>query len=279
MKTGQDNEGGQVRRGLETVLRLIGCGLLVWAFAVGSYSFPATLSAAIALVTLLSLLTTYELMIRDIGPEYALGAMMAIIVAVMGCYGLWRATQPPEPSGALLPAGEPSPTTICREKPPADTLAMYFGTSRVIGRGPGPYAPFVVDGCPVLKLLRKGGGLMVRATGYDWSNDVAFMVSDNVYTPMEPLQLRVLRPDRSTFVLLDRFDQEVVYVRYLNRGAVRIRGRFLCGEGPQAVIRDAGIFTGGVRIGGAYFGLRRAGGGVCASVASDAAGLMIGKAE
>jgi hypothetical protein len=274
-----DARAYKVRRGLETGLRFIGCGLLAWAFAVGSYSFPATYSAAIAPVTLLSLLTTYELMIRDIEPQYALGAMAVIIATVLGGLGIWRGLQPPEPSGALQPAGEAEPASLCPERPGDNDLAMYFATDRVVAKGAGPFAPFTVDGCPVLKLLRKGAGLTVEATGYDWTNDVAFMVRDNVYTPMEPLQLRVFRPDRSTFVLLDRFDQEVVFVRYLSRNAVRIRGRFLCGEAPQALIRDQGIFTGGVRIGGVYLGLRHAGGGLCVTVHSDAVGIMIGKAE
>jgi hypothetical protein len=268
-----------VRRGVETALRFVACCLMAWAFAVGSYSFPATYSAAIALITLLSLLATYELMIRDVSPENVFCAIVAIVIMVMGSYGIWRAMQPPEPSGALMPAGEPTPAGPCPEKPGDGDLAMLFADNRVIAKGPGLAAPFTVDGCPVLKLLRKGGGLMVEATGYNWTNDVAFMVRDNLYQPFEPLLLRVYRPDRSTFVVLDRFDQEVVYVRYLNRNAVRIRGRFLCGEQPQALVRDQGIFTGGVRIAGAYLGLKRAGGGLCATVRSGDVGIAIGKAE
>jgi hypothetical protein len=122
---------------------------------------------------------------------------------------------------------------------------LVFGTDRVVGMGQGPFMPLVVDDCVVLNLARKGSGLMVRAFGYDCNDDIAFRVMDNVYEPAAPLQLRPFRPDRSTFMLLDRFDKEVLYVRDLNRHAVRIRGCFLCGEAPQAVTHDNVIQVGG----------------------------------
>jgi hypothetical protein len=116
---------------------------------------------------------------------------------------------------------------------------------------------------------------MIRSFGYDWNNDIAFRVMDNVYEPAAPLQIRAFRPDRSTFLLLDRFDREVLYVRYLNRNAVRIRGRFLCGEAPQAVIHDDVIQVGGVRIGGVFIGQRPTHGHVCATIKAGGYGIAI----
>ena len=87
--------------------------------------------------------------------------------------------------------------------------------------------------------------------------------------------LRALRPDRSTFLLLDRFDKEVLYVRYLNRNAVRIRGRFICGQAPQAIIRDDTILTGGVRIRGVFVGQRLAKGNRCATIKGGEYGIAI----
>ncbi|HKY19150.1 MAG TPA: hypothetical protein VJL82_09470 [Rhizomicrobium sp.] len=90
-----------------------------------------------------------------------------------------------------------------------------------------------------------------------------------------PLQLRPFRPDPHSIVVLDRFDKEVLYVRYLNPNAVRIRGRFLCGTAPQAVIRDDVIWVGGVRIGGVFLGQRPAAGHVCATVEAGVPGIAI----
>ncbi|HEX3756423.1 MAG TPA: hypothetical protein VHV26_15235 [Rhizomicrobium sp.] len=265
-----------MRRTFGTVLRVIGCVLVAWAFTAGSYTFPITLFAAIGLMTLLNVLLFYELSIRDVDQTYALGAIIAIMALVLGGYGVWWLMQPPEPTGPLRPAGDPSPATACPEKAGPHDLAIYFATDRVIGHGTGPFTPFVVDHCPSLALQPKNGGLMVQAVAYDYGDNVAFTVRNNVYEPAELLQLRVLRPDKSTFVLLDRFDQEVIYVRYLNRNAVLVRARFLCGEAPQALIRNNGIFTGGVRIEGAYVGLKRAPGHRCAVVESGGHGIAIG---
>jgi hypothetical protein len=270
------SNSGRIRRAFGTLLHLTGCGVLFWLFTVGSYAAPISLTSALGLVTMLSLLTSYEFAIRDVWPGYALGAMIVFIVTIMGGYCIWAYLQPPPPTGPLLAARDPMPGSACRELLQPGDLVMRFATDRVIGRGTGPFAPFAVDSCPVIKLLRKDGGLMVQAVGYDWTNDVAFMVKDNVYEPMEPLQLRVLRPDISTYILLDRFEQEVLYVRYLNRNAVRIRGRFLCGDAPEAVIHDDAILVGGVRIRGVYMGQHRMPGNRCATVEGRAAGIVIG---
>jgi hypothetical protein len=152
---------------------------------------------------------------------------------------------------------------------------MAFGTDRVIGKGTGPFSPLMVDDCVVMSLARKKDGLLVRAFGYDFNNDIAFRVMDNVYEPSMPLQIGVFRPDPATFLLLDRFGKEVLYVRYLNRNAVRIRGRFLCGEKPQAVIGDKVIMVGGVRINGVFLGQRPTRGHVCAHVLAGTYGIAI----
>jgi hypothetical protein len=101
-------------------------------------------------------------------------------------------------------------------------------------------------------------------------------VMDNEFEANMPLSIRFFRPDAHTLVLLDRFDTEVLYVRWLNPGAVRIRGRFLCAEQPQAIIRDEGIMTGGIRIGGVFMGLHRAPGHQCARIKSGGEGIRIG---
>jgi hypothetical protein len=152
---------------------------------------------------------------------------------------------------------------------------MAFGPNRMVGTGPGPFTPIKVADCTVMALRRVGSGLMVRAFFYDWNNDVAFIVKDNIYAPTMPLSLRPFRPDPHTIVVLDRFDKEVLYVRYLNPNAVRIRGRFLCGEAPQAVIRDDVIMVGGVRIGGVFLRQRVAKAHACATLKSGADGIAV----
>ena len=260
---------------LRTGLRVLFTFLLIWAFFSGSSALSFGFVAVLALVNAFALLLAYELAIRDVRSGWIAGGVFALTATSLMGYGVWLATRPPPPTGPLLPASEPTPDARCVEKIGPKDLVMAFGTDRAVGMGLGPYAPFKVADCTVMTLHRVGRGLMVRAFFYDFNGDVAFSVMDNVYEPTLPLQLRPFRPDPHTIVILDRFDKEVLYLRYLNPNAVRIRGRFLCGTARQAVIRDDVILTGGVRISGAYFGQRRSPGHACATLQSGAPGIAI----
>jgi hypothetical protein len=263
------------RRNLYTLLRVAGALLLFWAFLSGGSLLTIQGPAILAMATALSLLAAYELSIRDAPAGWVLGWVAGIIGAGAAGYAVWLYTRPPEPTGPLLAANDPMPPMTCRGTPAAGDLVMALGTDRMIGKGPGPFSPLTVDDCMVMSLRREKGGLMIRAFFYDWNNDIAFSVMDNVYEPSMPLALRPFRPDPYSYVLLDRFDKEVLYVRYLNRNAVRIRGRFLCGTQPQAIIHDDEVLVGGIRIGGVFLGQRPTHGRVCATQHAGEPGIRI----
>ena len=260
---------------LRTALRILFTGLLIWFFFSGSSALSFGIVAILGLLNALAILLAYELALRDASPGWIAGGVFAAIGVSIAAYGFWLATRPPVPVGPLLPARESTPHAGCFEKIGPKDLVMAFGTHRAVGTGPGPFHPIRVDDCNVMALRRVGQGLMVKAFFYDWNNDVAFIVNDNVYQPTMPLQLRSFRPDPHTVVVLDRFDKEVLYVRYLNPNAVRIRGRFLCGEQPQAIIHDDRIFKGGIRIGGVFLGLRSTRGGACTVLKGREPGITV----
>lgn len=260
---------------LQTGLRIAFTFLLVWGFFSGSSWLSLGLVSVLAAAIVLAILLAYEFAIRDMPARWIAGGVFTLIGGAFVAYGAWWATRPPVPTGPLLPADEPTPTARCIEKRNLAGLVMAFGADRVVGTGPGPFTPIKVGDCTVMALRRAGQGLMIRAFFYDWNNDVAFSVNDNVYEPTLPLQLRQFRPDPHTFVILDRFDKEVLYLRYLNPHAVRIRGRFLCGEAPQAVIHDDAILVGGVRIGGVFFRQRISKTHLCVTMNGGADGVTI----
>jgi hypothetical protein len=264
------------RRNRGTAVRAAVCALVFWAFLAGGVLFPLRPPVVLAFATGLGMLVALELLLREAPQAWILASMLLIDAVVYGSYLVWLHVQPPAPSGALIAASDPTPPG-CGDEPATGDLLMAFGTERVLGKGPGPFTPLLVDDCVALKLLRRGEGLMIQAFGYSYTQDIAFHVMDNVYEPDSALKLRALRPDRSTFQLLDRFDKEVLYVRYLNPHAVRIRGRFLCGESPQAVIRDDAILVGGVRINGVFIGQHLAKGHACAIIRKGQYGVAIAR--
>ena len=271
------NLSGFCRRNRGTAVRAVVCALLFWSFLAGKVLLPLHPAVVLAFATLLGGFVALELLLREASQAWILGGILAIDAVVGSSYLVWRQIQPPVPTGALIAASDPTPPGCGDDTPQGDDLLMAFGTDRALGKGPGPFAPILVDDCVALRLLRKGGGLMIQAFGYQYTEDIAFHVMDNVYEADTALKMRALRPDRSTFVLLDRFDKEVLYVRYLNPHAVRIRGRFLCGEAPQAVIRDDAIFVGGVRLNGVFVGQHPANGHRCATIKAGTPGIAISK--
>ena len=260
---------------LHSLLRITFTLLLIWGFFSGSHPLSLGLVSVLAVAYALAILLGYELLIRDVPTGWIAGGIFALVGIPLAGYGAWLATRPPAPTGPLLPASEPTPRAICAGKVSPKDLVMAFGTDRAIGAGSGPFSPIQVGECNVMLLRRMGAGLMVDAVFYNWNRDVAFVVNDNSYQPLLPLQLRPFRPDPHTVVILDRFDKEVLYVRYLNANAVRIRGRFLCGEQPQAVIRDNVTLVGGIRIGGVFLGQHLAKGHRCAAIKAGEHGIAV----
>ena len=259
-----------------TCLRVLGCVTLAWLFTAGSSWLSFNGVTILGITTLLSLLAVYELNIRDISEAWVLGTVTAIMLVGGASYGLWRITRPPVFTGPLIPAGDPTPPMTCKEKAGKGDLVMAFGTDRVVGQGDGPFVPLIVDDCQTVSLKKTRAGMMVRAFFYDWTDDIALHVMDNVFEADMPVAARFFRPDPHTLVLLDRFDTEILYVRWLNPGAVRLRGRFLCGEQPQALVRDNAILTGGIRIQGVFMGMHLAPGHQCARIKPGGEGIRVG---
>lgn len=252
-----------MKQTIQTIVRVGVIALALWLLQIGSYSVPINFQAALLVGTVIGILLLYELAIRDAKGSWTVGVSGTAFASIIGAYLVWHAFQPPPPTGPLKPANEPTPKLSCSLKPGPRDLVMAFGTDALIGHGNGPFTPIKVASCPVLKFQRTPQGLSFRDVAYDYDGDIAFMIKDGVYEPQFILDLKIIRPDPSTFILLDRFNQEVIYLRYLNPNAVRIRGRFLCGEAPQAVVRDDVILVGGMRLLGSWSGQKPIPGHVC----------------
>lgn len=250
------------------LLGIAGYVLLMVALFHKNLMVPETRGVALlGFATALSLAVGYELSMRGWYSDWGLPIVLGTPAIVGAGYGVWQFLfTPVPPTGALLAASEPTPLSTCRGAPVRGDLVMLLGTSRVIGKGLGPFTPLLATDCPTVKLIRRGEGLMVEAFGIDNTNSIAYSVRENRLDLAMVTGLRARRPDPSTFILADRFNQEVIYVRYLNPGVVRIRGRFLCGANPQVVVRDEGTWVGGLRLRGVQIGQRPTKGRICTTM-------------
>ena len=57
------------------------------------------------------------------------------------------------------------------------------------------------------------------------------------------------RPDRYSLGIHDQWENEILYIRYLGQGAIRVRGRFLCGDYPPVKITHSAVTVGDARYG------------------------------
>jgi hypothetical protein len=102
-----------------------------------------------------------------------------------------------------------------------------------------------VSGCSGPSLSLTPQGLVVDDFGYDGDGSVAFTVTHNVFQRLMGDYLHVHRPDKSTLGIYDRWEHEILYVRYLDRASVRIRGQFLCGDdNPLVTVTDSSVTVG-----------------------------------
>jgi len=80
--------------------------------------------------------------------------------------------------------------------------------------------------------------------GYDGDGSVIFKISHNRFDLMLGDYLHAHRPDRSTLGIYDQWEKEILYVRFLNPGAIRLRGRFLCGDYPPVTVKSESVTVG-----------------------------------
>src|SRR5258705_5983027 len=100
---------------LQTALRILFTGLLIWGFSAGSSPLSFGIVAFLGLVNALALLLAYELAIRDLPSGWISAGIFTLIGASLVGYSVWLATRPPPPTGPLMPASEPTPGASCAE--------------------------------------------------------------------------------------------------------------------------------------------------------------------
>jgi hypothetical protein len=169
-------------------------------------------------------------------------------VAVLLWLGLTLLVRPlPDDAAPLIAAGETLDMQGCAVPPCALTVAV--GADRISSQRRGAFVPFQVSSCSGPSLAVTPQGLVVNDVGYDGDGSVAFTLRHNLFQRLMGDWLHIHHPDRSTLGVYDEWENEILYVRYLGAGAVKVRGRFLCGEYPPVVVKDAGVTVGDSRTG------------------------------
>ena len=233
--------------GKETIRTLVLTGfcliLLVWNW----HYIIAPSHRAMALLVLclvFSGVAFYELTIRDVSMEWVLAGIFGVVALTASSWiALYFFGTPlANDHTPLVAARQTGAAGGCGTS--ANVLQIIMGGTRATGSGNGPFTPLRVGVCPGPTVTRTPRGLMVNGFGYDDDGTVIYRIRDNQFERVIGDYLHIHRPDRSTLAIYDKSENEVLYLRYLYPGTVRMRGHFLCSETPSVTVADGAVTIG-----------------------------------
>lgn len=229
-----------------SVLAAVCLAVLIYDWGFLAWPMHRTM-ALLVMAAVFSFAWFYERTMRDA----PMGQVLAGVLAIMGgmaavWLGLTLFVLPlPNDSAPLVPAGETLDAQGCASPPGA--LSVAVGADRIISRSKAAFTPFKVSGCSGPAFTVTPQGLVLDDFGYDGDGSVIFKIRHNVFELMLGDYLHVHRPDPSTLGIYDEWENEILYVRYLNPDAVRLRGRFLCGDTPRVTVKNDSVTVGYTR--------------------------------
>jgi hypothetical protein len=141
-----------------------------------------------------------------------------------------------EVQGSLRPANEPTPPNVCIL---SHTLKVFIGDNAITIGQQDRVSLLRVGGCEVLSVEKAPDGLFINANLFDASGMQIATISHNVATALTGEHFTARQSyDRSTLTVKTASGEELLYVRYLNPTAVRVRGMFGCFRHPLVPVRD-----------------------------------------
>ena len=132
-----------------------------------------------------------------------------------------------EAADVLHTANDPIPSIVCNTAPP-DAIYVLLGPT-VIFHAPTEASMTLIsrrDG-PVLTAERTRDGLAIDSRVYNTDGTLIGTIEKNSFRPLASGNAYSRRGDSSTLGIYDERGDELLYVRYLNLHAIRVRGTFM----------------------------------------------------
>jgi hypothetical protein len=207
------------------------------AFVAADFAFlwPENhLLALLFLAATLSGLAIYEMRVVYRLPQPMIElSIFGILLACGAVYFVVGPNQVAPTIGWLQPANEPTPPNGCDRLPaiyqgPKGPIIILADSGFIPGNSANVAAIQIGQCAPVM--IRQGpNGIMVSADIYSPQGELVGQIRDNGYTMSGEKRLAVEKSgDLSTLVVHDAQRTELLYVRYLNPNAIRVRGVLSC---------------------------------------------------
>ena len=155
--------------------------------------------------------------------------------------------QVPSDYSSLSPANDKTPDNDCGI--PEGAVAVFVG-SIISWRNEqsGEHTIFSMGGLPILTIFSVRNQIDITTLRlFDDRNDI-IVRDDNGSIWVNPT-VRIKKPDKSTLVVYDHNDDEVLNLRFLNPGALSVQGKFYRRNAPPLVINNGADQSGSNMIG------------------------------
>jgi hypothetical protein len=210
---------------------------------------------AIALAALLAFLLAERVATRWVTTIMALGVALSV--------SIYKEVPPPRPGetthGWLVPANDPTPPNACSNTAPTQVgppgfkmpplpphaLLFIFGRSAAWATRENGTTRIAQAGSCTMSAVRNGRNLAIDADIYDINSDLVARIRKNEFRLIPGKYSYEEQPDESTLIVHDKQGKELLYVRYANIGAVRVRGVFACSDISPVVVTNDKIIASG----------------------------------
>jgi hypothetical protein len=149
------------------------------------------------------------------------------------------------PWGVLEPANDPMPPPIAAwGPPPTNVVTLLIGNSVSVVYW-FPHTVIRCKGKPILTISKNEQGATVSGEFFGDNGNVVCVLENNRFIINPSNYLIADRPDKSTLIVRDQKNIEVLNVRFLNPYAIRLDARFRFPNEPDLVISPyEGFFRG-----------------------------------
>jgi hypothetical protein len=129
--------------------------------------------------------------------------------------------------GTLQPGSEPTPPNNCPATGDPDTWKIMIGTATIQFTGPVNSPLLMIGDYPVLTIDRDDKGVSVSADLFDTDGKSLATIKNNVFHAISGANSWVERDhDLSKLIIMAGDPREILFVHYLNKSTVRVRGVF-----------------------------------------------------
>jgi hypothetical protein len=227
------------------------------------------LGALLVFAAWLSLVAIYEFRSSQHGLAITVPVFL-FVAALIGNFIIGPVQIPEtEVVGSLQPGAEPDPPNDCLATKSPDTWRIMIGASAIQFAEPTEVNLLKIGACPVLSIKKDASGIAIAANVFDASGRLIAKIENNEFHALIGAQSHIERyHSLNKLGVIAAAGATLLYVEYLNKETVRIRGLFGCPGHALVPVRDnepiPGIFLNGhclnmakgVRFREAVFGAR-----------------------